>query len=255
MGNNLPEDVEAYLKELVKRLTEYLKDQLVGVYLFGSASYGAYESGLSDLDVQAIVKNPLDTVDKQAIISRINHDALPCPATKLEFVVYAQDAVNPASRYPCFELNLNTGPHQSDYICLDPASEASHWFLLDIAMGRELGRNLYGLDITDAFSALPRRWILEAIMNSLYWHQANELNSANSVLNACRGWRFIITGEFSSKLDGAKWAIQQQGCPDVVNHAIAARKTGASLPTAQVVTLYDIVIKANLRACPIYGST
>ncbi|GAB1216289.1 hypothetical protein ATERTT37_005499 [Aspergillus terreus] len=245
MNKKLPEEVEAYLDEIVQRLTHYLKDQLVGVYLFGSAGYGAYESGLSDLDVQAIVKDPLDTVDKEAIICRLNQAALPCPATKLEFVVYAHSAVYPASRHPRFELNLNTGRHQPDHISLDPANESSHWFLLDIAMGRELGRSLHGPDTTDAFGAIPQRWILEAIGNSLDWHQANELNSANSVLNACRAWRFIVTCEFSSKLDGAKWAMQQQGCPDIVSRAIAARKTGDELPTAQVLRLYDIVIAAN----------
>lgn len=246
MGNNLPEEVQAYLEAIVQSLTDYLKDRLVGVYLFGSASYDAYEPGLSDLDVQAIVKDPLDTVDKQAVISRLTQGALPCPATKLEFVVYAQSAVYPASRHPRFELNLNTGPDQRDHISLDPANESSHWFLLDIAMGRELGRNLYGPNATEAFGAIPRRWILEAIANSLSWHQENELTSANSVLNACRGWRFIVTCEFSSKLDGAKWAMQQQGCPEIVSRAITARKTGDELPAAQVMTLYNIVMTANL---------
>ncbi|KAJ5353116.1 hypothetical protein N7452_002090 [Penicillium brevicompactum] len=245
MDNNLPKEVDAYLEELVQSLADYLKDRLVGVYLFGSASYNAYESGLSDLDVQAIVKDPLDTSEKQAIICRLKHDALPCPATKLEFVVYAQSAVYPASRHPRFELNLNTGLHQPDHISLDPANESSHWFLLDIAMGRELGRNLYGPNTTDAFAAIPRCWILEAIANSLSWHQENELNSVNSVLNACRGWRFIVTSEFSSKLDGAKWALQQQGCPDIVSRAITARKTGDELPAAQVMALYDIVMTIN----------
>lgn len=245
IDNNLPEEVEAYLDEMVKRLIDYLKDQLVGVYLFGSASYGAYEPGLSDLDVQAIVKDPLDTIDKQQVICRVNQDALPCPATKLEFVVYSQSAVYPASRHPRFELNLNTGLHQPDHISLDPANESNHWFLLDIAMGRQLGRSLHGPGTTDAFGAIPRGWVLEAIAHSLDWHQTNELSSVNSVLNACRGWRFIITGEFSSKLDGAKWAMQQQDCPDIVSRAIAARKTADELPAAQVMTLYDMVITAN----------
>lgn len=245
MDKNLPEEVKAYLEEIVQRLTDYLKDQLVGVYLFGSAGYGAYESGTSDIDVQAIVRGPLDTVDKQAVISRLNQNALPCPATKLEFVVYAQSAVYPASRHPRFELNLNTGAHQPDHISLDPANESSHWFLLDIAVGRELGRALYGPATTDAFGAIPRRWVLEAIATSLEWHQAKELRSSNSVLNACRGWRYIVTGEFSSKLVGAKWAMQQQGSPDVVSCAISARKIGDELPVVQIMTLYHIVIMAN----------
>ncbi|RAK73463.1 uncharacterized protein BO72DRAFT_488922 [Aspergillus fijiensis CBS 313.89] len=219
MAGNLPQEVEAYLEEIVKRLTEYLQHQLVGIYLFGSASYGAYESGLSDLDVQAIVTDRLSTVEKQAVISRLTHAALPCPATKLEFV--------------------------PDHISLDPANESSHWFLLDIAMGRQLGRSLCGPDPTHAFGAIPQRWILEAIADSLDWHHENELSSPNSILNACRGWQFIVTGEFSSKSDGAKWALQQQDCPDVVRRAILARNTGDKLPAAQARMLYDIVMTAN----------
>ncbi|KAI7772255.1 hypothetical protein LZL87_007616 [Fusarium oxysporum] len=245
MGSDLPEEVQAYLGELVKCLTDHLKDQLVGVYLFGSASYDAYEPGLSDLDVQAIVKSPLQTEEKQAIISRLTQESLPCPATKLEFVVYAQGSVNPANRHPAFELNLNTGPHQSDHISLDPANESSHWFLLDIAMGRQLGRCLYGAALTEAFGVVPRRWVLEGMADSLAWHQANEASSTNSVLNACRSWRYIATGEFCSKLEGANWAMKQRHCPAIVQRAVEARKTGDKLDAGQVMELYGIVVKTN----------
>ncbi|KAF4455966.1 Streptomycin 3''-adenylyltransferase [Fusarium austroafricanum] len=245
MENNLPNEVQFYLDEIVKRLTDYLKGQLVGVYLFGSASYDAYEPGLSDLDVQAIVKSPLKSDEKQAIISRLSQNNLSCPATKLEFVLYAQSSVNPANRHPRFELNLNTGPHQSDHVSLDPANESSHWFLLDIAMGRQLGRCLYGSPITEAFGAIPLRWVLEGMADSLEWHQENEASSTNSVLNACRSWRFIVTGEFCSKLDGAEWAMRQPDCPAIVERAIAARKTGINLAASQVMELYHIVVRAN----------
>ncbi|KAL5589904.1 hypothetical protein FOVSG1_011771 [Fusarium oxysporum f. sp. vasinfectum] len=245
MNSNLPVEVHGYLKELVQRLTDHLTDQLVGVYLFGSASYDAYEPGLSDLDVQAVVKTSLETSEKEHIISRLTQHSLPCPATKLEFVVYAQGSVNPAFRHPAFELNLNTGPHQSDHISLDPANESSHWFLLDIAMGCHLGRCLYGADLAEVFGAIPRRWVLEGMTDSLAWHQANEASSANSVLNACRSWRYIATGEFCSKLEGANWAMKQDNCPAIVRRAVEARKTGDTLDTAQVMELYDMVVKDN----------
>ncbi|KAH7183523.1 streptomycin 3''-adenylyltransferase [Fusarium flagelliforme] len=245
MANNLPHNVQAYLDDLVKRLIDHLGDQLVGVYLFGSASYDAFEPGLSDLDVQAIVKTPLSTQEKQAIISHINQASLSCPATKLEFVVYAQQSVHPASRHPQFELNLNTGPNQSDHVSLDPGQEASHWFLLDIAMGRQLGRCLHGRSIDEAFGDIPRSWILDGMADSLEWHQANEVNSTNSVLNACRSWQYMISGEFSSKVNGGKWALQQEGCPDVVGKALSARKTGGKLSAHEVLELYHVVLKVN----------
>lgn len=142
MARSLALEVNEYLRQVVLCLSESLKSQLIGVYLFGSASYGAYEPGSSDLDVQAVVQNPLSTIQKQDIIALLKHCNLSCPATKLEFAVYAQDLVRPANRHPRFELNLNTGAQQDDHTSLDPANESSHWFLLDIAMGRDLGRCL-----------------------------------------------------------------------------------------------------------------
>ncbi|KAF9766545.1 hypothetical protein IL306_001031 [Fusarium sp. DS 682] len=245
---NLPVEVKLYLDELVRRLVHHLEDQLVGVYLFGSASYNAFEPESSDLDVQAVVRNNLTTAAKQELVSAINQTSLPCPATKLEFVVYAQKAVNPASRHPRFELNLNTGPGRSDHVGLDPANEASHWFLLDIAMGRELGRCLHGLPTDEAFGEIPQQWILEAISDSLKWHQENESASANSVLNACRSLQYIACGKFSSKLEGAKWMMQQPDCPAVVKQAIRARKTGEELPTDQVKELYEKAVMASDRS-------
>jgi hypothetical protein len=248
MENHLPEEVEAYLAEIVDRLTDHLKDQLVGVYLFGSASYGAYEPGISDLDVQAVVKDRLTIVDKEAIVHRVHQETLPCPATKLEFVVYAQDSVMPAGRHPRFELNLNTGPQQQDHVSFDPVAEPSHWFLLDIATGRQLGRCFYGSAVSEVFDVIPRAWVLEAMAHSLDWHQANEASSANSVLNACRAWQFIATGEFSSKSAGVKWAMKQQNCPAVVETALEARKTGNELAAAEALALYDLVASANRDA-------
>jgi hypothetical protein len=244
LKEHLPPAETAYLGEIVKRLRDYLGQNLVGVYLFGSAGYEAYEPGLSDLDVQAVVKQPLELPVKKEIIRRISQENLPCPASKLEFVAYAFGGINPANRHPRFELNLNTGPGQADHISLDPAGESSHWFLLDIAMGREFGRALFGPDPAEVFAPIPRRWTLEAIADSLEWHRLNELSSANSVLNACRGWRYIATNNFGSKLAGAEWALQKQDAPAVIQHAIEARKTGETLPPAEVVELFEIVLKA-----------
>lgn len=245
MAGKLPADVEKYLDELVKRLLSCLADQILGVYLFGSASNDAYEPGLSDLDVQAVVKSPLSSFAIQTIISNVCQKSLPCPATKLELVIYNQHAVHPSSRHPRFELNFSTGPFQSDHICLDPSKESSHWFLLDIGMGYDLGRCLYGLEIPQTFDVIPREWILEAISDSLQWHLINECNTPNSILNACRSWHFIETGKFVSKQQGAQWAMQQQSCPSIVQLAVTALHSKQNLPTIQVTEFYEIIMKRN----------
>jgi hypothetical protein len=244
----LPPAETVYLEEIVKRLKNYLGGRLTGVYLFGSAGSGAYEPGISDLDVQVIAAQPLSREAKLEIARQLSQQNLPCPAPKLELVCYALPDVNPAQRHPRFELNFNTGPGLPDHLALDPAEESSHWFLLDIAIGRELGRSLFGPDPARLLGPVPRRWCLEALGDSLQWHMEHELSSANSVLNTCRSWRYIMTNRFGSKLAGAEWAARQPGCPTVVAEAVQARHTGAILQPSEVLKLYKIVIEANREA-------
>lgn len=245
MGNgtmfHLPDAESGYLMQIVDRLREQLQERLVGVYLFGSAAYGSYEPGISDLDVQAVVHDRLGDEERREIAARLSHQALPCPARKLEFVCYAQPAINPATRHPRFELNFNSGAGLADHLTLDPGEEASHWFLLDIALGRERGRSLFGPEPAAVFGAIPRLWQLEAIRDSLEWHRDHELSSANSVLNACRGWRYAVTDQLGSKSAGANWALEQPNCPPVVARAEQRRRDGLPLNQAAAAELVEIV--------------
>lgn len=244
----LPTPEVNYLQEIVKRLHGLLGERLSGVYLFGSAGYGAYTAGISDLDVQAVVNAPLEKEECLQIADSLSQQQLPCPATKLEFVCYALPNVSSVGSRPRFELNFNTGQGLENHLTLDPTQEAGHWFILDIALGRELGFALYGLSPAELFGPIPRPIVLRAIEESLSWHAENELVSANSVLNACRCWRYIETGEFGSKLAGAQWASRQPDCPSVVQAAIQARAATNVLQATAVLELYNRVREAIQQA-------
>jgi len=111
---SLPQAEIEYLEALRDAVQRKLGPHLLGLYLFGSAGCGAYERGVSDLDVQAVVDAPLPDAEKRALAALLSHAVLPCPARKLEFVCYARGAVNPASRRPRFELNFNTGAERAE---------------------------------------------------------------------------------------------------------------------------------------------
>jgi len=247
----LPNAEAGYLEQVVKTLQNRLQQWLVGVYLFGSAAYGDYTPGLSDLDVQAVLTESLSKCECTDIASSLDHQRLPCPARRLEFVCYAQSSINPATRHPHFELNFNTGAGEHNHLSLDPTEESSHWFVLDIAIGRAIGRTLVGPEPAQVFAPIPRIWQLEAISDSLAWHRTHELISANSVLNACRGWRYAVTGMWGSKVAGAAWVRQQQGCPLVVvqaeQHRHGSPPLSASAVTELVERVTDAVQTAILR--------
>ncbi|GIV96916.1 MAG: hypothetical protein KatS3mg057_1573 [Herpetosiphonaceae bacterium] len=240
----LPTAEIVYLEQLVGRLQSGLQQRLVGVYLFGSAAYGDYQPGQSDLDVQAVVASSLSEQERRELAGSLLHQALPCPARRLEFVCYARPCIDPASRPPQFELNLNTGAGETDHLAVDPSGESSHWFLLDIAIGRELGYRLFGPAPATVFAPIPRLWQLEAILDSLRWHREHEAASRNSILNACRGWRYAVTGHWGSKLAGAAWAMRQAGCPVVVEQAIKHQDDALQWTATEVNSLTEIVMEA-----------
>jgi Domain of unknown function (DUF4111) len=220
-GDDYGRAVEEYLAELTRRIEATLGDEVVGVYLMGSAATGADVPGASDLDVWALVRGPVAPEVKEALVARVDQAALPCPARGLELVV-ARFAGGPE---PAVELNLDDGPSMERHVALDAAGEPRHWFVLDAAIGREHGLALAGPPPAEAFPAVPRSLQLAAIAESLDWYAEHEPGNTKAVLTAARGWRYAVEGRWSSKEDAARWAAARR--PDWaprITAALAARR-------------------------------
>ncbi|WP_380129735.1 aminoglycoside adenylyltransferase domain-containing protein [Deinococcus sonorensis] len=241
-------DLQPYLDAVAAVLETELDAQLVGLYLFGSAAYGAYEPGRSDLDLQAVVRHRPPAEQCRRLAHLLSVKQLPCPARKLEFVLYTAGAVAPAQRHPRFAMNFNTGGGQPDLLQLDAEQTDSHWFLLDIAMGRAVGQALRGPPPGDVFALIPYLWVLEAVLDSLTWHLAHERDDPNTVLNACRGWRYAMTGIWGSKQEGGTWAEHRRPDLSVIGQALSARMSGTTLPPHAVLA-FTALVRHQVQAC------
>jgi hypothetical protein len=201
------DDVERYVDEVAAAVDAVFGDRTVGVWLLGSLAYGGFGSG-SDVDIQAAVQEPADG-DVTALVERIHPGVLPCPAAGLEFVLY--DAAELAVPTPPLRwvLNLNGGPAREEKVSTDPDSESWHWFLLDLAIGRETARTLRGLDLAAVAGPISREAQVAAIAESVRWHAANDDGGANQVANAARGLRFLRTGQWGSKPAALDWAASR----------------------------------------------
>src|SRR5438045_2203230 len=69
----------------------------------------------------------------------------------------------------------------------------------------------------------PRSDILAALGDSLDWHAAHEGASPNAILNACRAWRYALTGAWSTKEEAADWALRRGAERGPIEAAVAAR--------------------------------
>src|SRR5215211_4152597 len=119
------EDVEAYLAELCQRSEAIV--HVVGVYLGGSCALGAYEAGRSDLDVAVVTRGALAWPVKDAFVTRLRHEVLPCPARGLELVVYSAADAASTGVEPAFQLNLNTGASMPFRVDFEPDPAEGHW--------------------------------------------------------------------------------------------------------------------------------
>jgi predicted nucleotidyltransferase len=186
----IPAQLARYLEDLVERLSAVVA--LEAAYVVGSGAYGAFERSRSDVDVVAVVPQPLAPEEKRAIVAAA--EAIAPPARKLELVVYARGS----SRY---DINLNTG----ERVSFDPDDDPDFWFVLDRAIAAEHAVTLVGPPWQELFDPVPRSEILDALEESLDWHEANEPLTASSLLNTCRAWQWVETGTWASKPESARW--------------------------------------------------
>jgi Nucleotidyltransferase domain len=181
-----------YLDGLTSALHNALGTSLRAVFLTGSAAVGAYRQGSSDVDVLVAVENA-DREALERVVETCAHEVLPCPATKLELVVYELDALAAPGRRPRWSLNFDTGEsaHQVDW---DPQTQPSHWFVLDLAFAHRHAVPLYG---SAAIGDPGDEAVDRAFDELVEWFDANEPEAAPVARDRAEHWR--QTGNFKPK--------------------------------------------------------
>ena len=173
------------------------------VVLTGSAALGDYVAGVSDLDVAVV--SPAAVDDPDSLVAPILHRVLPCPARKLEMVVYLEEHARMPTRDLEFELDLNTGP-EGDRLLTALDDAPAHWYVIDLAIAHKHGVSLAGPPPREVIGDPPRGDVLEALLAGMRWSVEAEPGSPNTLLNALRAWRFAETGDWVSKRAAREWA-------------------------------------------------
>lgn len=234
----------SYLAAARRRLRRALGEEVVGIYAGGSWALGDYLPGRSDLDVAAVVRSGLSPQDEDGVVAGVRHESLPCPARRLELVVYRLDTARSGAAAPDFELNLNTGAGLplSVESRRAPGKVAGHWFAIDRSVLAQAGVALSGAPVADVFAPVPRLELIPVVAESIRWHRGHEAASPDAVLNACRGLRFATDGRWSSKAAAGRWAVAAGLAPgDLVAAACRARVEPVALDPADVTAFLQSV--------------
>lgn len=208
VGEERESVMEAYLTAVVDEARAVLGDNLVGAYVGGSIALDGFLPGESDVDLALVVRDPLTDLVKHALVSRLRHEALPCPARGLELVVYRADVAASGTTAPAFELELNSGrgiEFRSTYRPEDrPHEDGSFWYALDRSVLREHGVALSGPPAWEVFGEVPDLHLL--LTESVRWHLTHA--PLDGVLAAHRALARMRTGRWVSKVEVARQVLE-----------------------------------------------
>ncbi|GAA4562935.1 hypothetical protein GCM10023176_05780 [Micromonospora coerulea] len=234
----MDDEVRGYLAELVDRARGVLGDDLVGAYAAGSVGLDAYQPGRSDVDVALVVARTLTGPVKRALVDRLRHEALPCPARGLELVVYRRDVAAAGTSGPGFEVELNTGatmPFRVTYAPADrPVADGHFWYALDRSILHQSGRALVGPPAAEVFADLAPGDLRRLLAEALAWWLALPTppgdgpapGAEDAVLGACRSLVKVRDGRWLSKVDAGRRLRERGEHADLIGRSIAARHGG-----------------------------
>ena len=206
-------------------LMEALGEDLVAVYLHGSAVLGGFRWDRSDLDILALSRRALSDQQFDQVVRALA--SLAYPANGLEFsMMTAGEASQPEFPAPRFQLHQTTdGWDRSGKVVDGRAREGDPDLILHLAVCRERGVALVGPPPRTSLAPVPDETILSAMRDEIRW--AREHGSPEYlVLTSARAWLFFATHRIASKIEAAEWAAERDTERGVIEAALA-RQRGA----------------------------
>ena len=251
-------DVRAYLSELVARARGVLGDDLIGAYAAGSLALGAYVPGRSDVDVALVSVDAIGPDRKHALVARLRHEVLPCPARGLELVTYRRAVAASGTPEPGFEVELNTGARMAFRATYDPAdrpaADGRFWYGLDRSLLHQSGTALLGPPAAEVFADLTPADLRRLLVDALTWWLARPTppgdepapGTGDAVLAACRSLVRVRDGVWLSKAAaGERLVAAGDPASELIAGALAARRGGPS-PTGPQTRAFQRRIRAEV---------
>jgi len=223
-------DAHQAARAVGRALLGALGDDLVGVYLHGSAALGGFRWERSDLDILALSQRELS--DRQ--IGQVTHAlaALSYPANGLEFsLMTASEASAPEFPAPRFQLHMTTyGTAHIGKVVDGRARAGDADLVLHLAVCEVRGIAIVGPPPREILPPIPDSAVAAAMHEEIDWARRNA-SPEYLVLSSARAWLFAETRRIASKIEAGEWAAERYGEPDVIEAALA-RQRGAQAEIA-----------------------
>lgn len=207
------DEIDSVITELALGISNIFDREVIGIYLFGSLTYGDFNLDSSDVDLVTITKNPAS----QAQINQLKklHSEMeteyPKWAKRTESSYTPQNmltSVNPPG----------SRPYYSEGIFYPQADYGNEW-IINLYLLFNYGRTVYGTDFKTLVQPIKIEDVQQACIRDLHkeWEpklsEPEWLNNPHYqsylVMNLCRIFNTVINATTLSKKQSAAWVKRQ----------------------------------------------
>ena len=208
-------DVSGILVELASGLTPVLGDQLVGLYLTGSLTYGDFDRGSSDIDYFVVLKQPMSP-DGFACMQALHVDIgreYPKWKERIEGSYVTEDMLGSIEPPPAPRPYVNGGNFW------EPDPRYGYEWLINLFVLRESGIALIGPDPRDLIVPIDIEDVRRASARDVFedwvpklWEPSyfeSSHHQAFAVLTLCRILHRAASDEVVSKRVASAWVKER----------------------------------------------
>lgn len=193
-------------------LNRIMKDDLMGVYLFGSALLGGLQK-YSDLDLFVVIKRPTTQEEKRILVThllQISGIYMKSDTIPIEMTLVVQADINPWQYPPHFDFQYGEWLREAfESGNIEPwQTKTMPDLALMITQILLSSKILFGTGASKLLTKIPYSDVIRAMADGLSGLMDNlETDTRNVLLTLARIWTTLETNSICSKPAAADWVI------------------------------------------------
>lgn len=225
-----PVEVNSQIEEALHLLQQVLKDDVLGVYLYGSMMLGGLQK-YSDIDLFAVSKRSMTPQEKQRLVEHLLTISATYPPTgkrrSIELTIVVQSELKPWKYPPSFDFQYGDWmrkDYEKGVVALEGSTINPDIAIIatQVLLTTE---TIHGPDPHELIDNVPYGDFMRATSGEIGDLLAElKDDTRNVLLTLARIWHTLTTDSISTKQDVAKWtlAILPQEFKPVMEHALRA---------------------------------
>lgn len=230
-------DLDSLLKDFILQSQTILGDNLIGIYLHGSAVMGCFNTRKSDVDLLVVVKDEVSKEHKRKFMDMVVALNERVPEKGIEMSIVKESVCNPFVYPTPFELHFSIAhlnwywSNPQDYVERMNGTDkdlAAHFTII-----YHRGKKLYGRAIKEVFSEVSSEAYMDSIWSDIADAKEEIIeNPMYMTLNLCRVLAYKREGLILSKKEGGEWAVKCLKKPEykeMISEALKEYQTGEAM--------------------------